>query len=311
MSDLKLFRIDDGGAVELEGRAAALEKSLQELMERNLEAMLGIRFLASEFSTGPKHGGRIDSLGLDENGTPVILEYKRARNENVINQGLFYLDWLMDHQADFRWLVMERLGKEAADSIDWSSPRLLCIAGDFTRYDVHAVQQMDRAIELMRYRRFGDELLLLEWINPTPSETRTTEAKPAPSLPPGGTPATKATYKSVSQYLEESPQDLQDLYDELKTTLTSLGDDIQIKVTHFYIAFKRLKNFACVEVHPKKGCLTAYLKVNPDEVALEDDFTRDVRNVGHYGTGDLEVILRSRADLDRAHDLFLRSYEAS
>ena len=55
--------------------------------EKNLEALLGVRFLASEFTTS--NGGRIDTLGLDENGCPVILEYKRASNENVINQGLF------------------------------------------------------------------------------------------------------------------------------------------------------------------------------------------------------------------------------
>ena len=66
--------------------------------------------LASEYSTGPKHGGRIDTLGIDENGNPVIIEYKRATNENVINQGLFYLDWLLDHRAEFKLLVMERLG---------------------------------------------------------------------------------------------------------------------------------------------------------------------------------------------------------
>jgi hypothetical protein len=33
-----------------------------------------------------KHIGRIDSLGLDETGGPVIFEYKRAVNESVINQ---------------------------------------------------------------------------------------------------------------------------------------------------------------------------------------------------------------------------------
>lgn len=104
---------------------------------------VGIRFLASEYSTGPKHGGRIDSLGIDENGCPVIIEYKRATNENVINQGLYYLDWLLDHQAEFQLLVQNKLGKPQAELIDWSAPRLLCIAGGFTKYDEHAVQQMN------------------------------------------------------------------------------------------------------------------------------------------------------------------------
>ena len=55
-------------------------------------------------------------LGLAENGCPLTFEYKRHGNENVINQGLFYLDWLLDHTADFRLLVMDRLGKEEADN---------------------------------------------------------------------------------------------------------------------------------------------------------------------------------------------------
>ena len=80
------------------------------LIERNMEALFGVRFVASEHSTGKKHGGRIDSLGLDENGSPVIFEYKRSVNENVINQGLFYLDWLLDHRAEFELLVMKNLG---------------------------------------------------------------------------------------------------------------------------------------------------------------------------------------------------------
>lgn len=119
MSDIKLFSYTNNSATELSGKSAAIEKTLQTLIESQMDAFLGVRFLATEFNTGAKHRGRIDSLGLDENGCPVIVEYKRHSNENVINQGLFYLDWLLDHKADFRLLVMERLGKEAAEKIEW------------------------------------------------------------------------------------------------------------------------------------------------------------------------------------------------
>ena len=60
----------------------------------------------------------MDSIGIDENNSPVIFEYKRSSSENVINQGLFYLDWLLDHKADFKLLVIEKLGMEVADQID-------------------------------------------------------------------------------------------------------------------------------------------------------------------------------------------------
>ena len=114
MSDLKLFRIDNETTVELLGPALALERPLQVLIERNMEALFGVRSVAREHSTGKKYGGRIDSL---ENGSPVIFEDKRSVNENVINQGLFYLDWLLDHRAEFELLVMKNLGSQAAEQI--------------------------------------------------------------------------------------------------------------------------------------------------------------------------------------------------
>ncbi|WP_372898388.1 endonuclease NucS domain-containing protein [Salipaludibacillus agaradhaerens] len=96
---IKLFRLNGDSVDELEGQSVAVEKSLQHILERHLETFLGIRFLASEYRTGKRHAGRIDTLGIDENNSPVIIEYKRSINENVINQGLFYLDWLLDHKA--------------------------------------------------------------------------------------------------------------------------------------------------------------------------------------------------------------------
>lgn len=302
MSDIKLFRIENGLVAELEGKSVALEKSLQDLLEKHLDEFLGVRFLASEYGTGRKHGGRIDTLGIDENGCPVIIEYKRATNENVINQGLFYLDWLLDHKAEFKLLVIETLGADVADSIDWSSPRLVCIAGDFTKYDQHAVEQINRNIELMRYKKYGDNLLLLELIN----------VVVATSMDSGGS-ATGSTRsdKGVAECLAEADDELRDLYEGLRAFLLGFGDDVQEKTLKFYIAFKRLKNFACVEVHRQTKALYVCIKVNPDSVELEDEFSRDVRQIGHYGTGDLQLKIRSHADLEKAKDLLTMSYEAS
>ncbi len=111
MSDIKLFRISGSRPEGLVGKSVALEKSLQTLIEQHLDTLLGVRFLGSEYLTGKAHGGRVDTLGIDENGCPVIIEYKRATNKNVINQGLFYLDWLMDHRGEFELLVLKKLGK--------------------------------------------------------------------------------------------------------------------------------------------------------------------------------------------------------
>ncbi|MGD0273924.1 MAG: DUF5655 domain-containing protein [Gaiellaceae bacterium] len=305
MSDIKLFRVENGTASELPGSAIAIEKTLQALIERNLEAMLGVRFLASEHSTGKVHGGRIDTLGLDENGSPVILEYKRASNENVINQGLFYLDWLLDHRAEFTLLAMKALGSDIQDKIDWSAPRLVCIAGDFTRYDEHAVSQIGRSIELYRYRWYENGFFALELVN-----------RAAGSVEATGQPITqaskqsKSTYKTVTEYLAQASPKLRSLYDSLDAFLLALGDDVSMKTTLYYLAYRRIKNFACVEVHPQTDQLLVFLKINPDEVSLEDGFSRDVRKVGHFGTGDLELRIDSIEDLERAKSLIEKSYDA-
>jgi len=97
----------------------------------------------------------------------------------------------------------------------------------------------------------------------------------------------------------------------LKSFLLALGDDVQINTLKYYLAFKRIKNFACVEFRTQQSNILVYVKVDPDSVPLEIDFTRDVRKTGHYGTGDLEITIRSDDDLERAKPLLVKSYEAS
>lgn len=60
---------------------------------------------------------------------------------------------------------MEKISKTAAKAIDWSGTRLICIAADFNKYDEHAVQQINRNINLIRYKLFADDLLMLELVN--------------------------------------------------------------------------------------------------------------------------------------------------
>ena len=305
MSDLKLFRILEDGATELEGSAAVLERPLQNLIEKHMSTLLGVRFLASEYSTGETHRGRIDSLGIDEDHCPVIVEYKRKTDENVINQGLFYLDWLLDHKAEFQLLVQKRFGQEEAEKIEWTGPRLLCIANEFTRYDEYAVQQINRNIELIRYKKYDDALLLLELVNASTATDLVETHDSSTTL------SMKNSQKSVTDNLTIADQDTKDLFKALQDYLTSLGDDVQMKTLKFYVAFRRFKNFACVEVRNRNKQILIYTKVDPTSIELKDGFTRDVREVGHYGTGELEIVITNLDDLEKAKPLLKISYDAN
>lgn len=296
MSGLKLFHTTTSGAVEVASRLAETEADVQGMVEAHMEMLLGVRFLASEYGTGPVHGGRIDSLGLDENGSPVVVEYKRGLDAGVINQGLFYLSWLVDHRAEFEHLVRDRLGAMAAAQVLWSSPRLICIAGDFTHYDVHAVRENRRSIDLVRYRLFGRDLLGLETVASVgggPPAVRRVRRQPTAPAVAGGQ---SAALDELAQALDE--------------TLLALGDGVNRVQRKTYRAYQRLRNFACV-CPPQKTKLLVYLKADPKEVDLVPGFTRDVTGLGHHGTGDLEVQLRTPRDLERAQDLFRASYAAA
>jgi predicted transport protein len=315
MTDIQLFRLTDGAAIELVQRAAGLERDLQKIIEGQMEPLLGVRFLASEFVTDATHRGRIDSLGIDENGCPVIIEYKRTVNENVINQGLFYLSWLLEHRGEFRWLVMSKLGKDVADPINWAGARLLCIASDFKHYDLHAVRLIDRNIELIRYRLFDANLLMLELVHKVVatgnSSTKglaldTADAPKVPQAAPAQEPSPVSKDKSHVERLASASEQVKAIVEQLAEFILSLGDDVTERPSHLYTAFRRLKNFVSVIAYTNR--VLVLLKVDPSTVQLEPGFSRDVSKIGHWGTGDLELTLQSLADLERAKPLIERSY---
>jgi predicted transport protein len=308
MSDLKLFRILGSNVEELTGSAVELERHLQHLIETNMETFFGVKFLESEYSTGRKHQGRIDSIGIDENGSPVIFEYKRTRGESVINQGLFYLDWLLDHKAEFESIVRKRLG---TDEVDWVNPRLICIASDFTRYDEHAVAQIDKSIALVRYQTFNGELIALELLTTTTNPIKQDEDLVGPESSLGRKSRQAVAGKTVGQLLAQAQPSLSNLFQDLDTMLIGMGDDVTKTERKFYFAYRRLKNFACVEVHPQANAILVYAKVDPKTVELVDGFTRDVSQIGHFGTGDLEIRITDNAQLAQAEPLLAMSYANS
>lgn len=297
MADIKLYDIK-GQVYELPSKQVVIEKDLQRLLEENMFTFFGVTFLKSEYRIT---NGRMDSIGIDENNCPVIFEYKRSVNENVINQGLFYLDWLLDHKADFTLLVMETLGKEKADNIDWSMPCVICVANDFTKFDEHAVNQMQRNIKLVRYRKFGNDLIALEYLN-------------APQVQPNiyDEPPTKISKKNnrkdkdFKQYFAELEEGHKTLFYSIRDYILSLGDDISEEQLKLYVAFKKAKNFVCVEIF--QSYIQCLLKLNPDTVVSIPGVTEDVRNKGHHGTGDLRLVIRNNEDFEKTQHLFAQAY---
>ena len=189
---------------------------------------------------------------------------------------------------------------------------MLCIAGDFTRYDQHAVQQINRNVELIRYRLFGDDLLMLELVNAVTATPVRAEAD-APVSQSIDDLACSKVRKDDSQQtrLEDAPEWLQALYEQVCGFIDSLGDEVQRKELKLYTAFRRLRNFACVQIcSPQRDPhLRLYLDLLPAGVTPLDGITRDVSQIGHWGTGDLELTIRNSDDWEKAKSLVTRAYE--
>jgi len=157
---MPLFAITNQRLSAVEQGNFAVEKTLQGLIEKNLQTVFNCRLVASEFPTGAQHAGRIDTLALSEDDNPVIVEYKKVESSELINQSLYYLSWINDHRGDFEIAVQRALGNSI--KVDWSDVRVICIAPHYKKYDLYAVQVMGANIELWTYRLFKKQFLYLE-----------------------------------------------------------------------------------------------------------------------------------------------------
>ena len=258
MSNIRFFHEIYGNVHELPDEGTfPYERGMQEFFEKHLRTLTGIDFLDSEYSTGQRHSRRIDTLGIDEAGRPVVIEYKRHQDENVINQGLDYLAWLEDHQAEFRELVRERFGDGRVADIDFGTPRLLCIAADFLRQDQIAAQNSRRRVDLLRYRRYGDAYVALEWVygpeavKPPPRPTvpprraaskEQTAVAPYPVQPPVQPPPRVGDeVPDLPRYppWNKTDEATRDLFRRLETLVKSLGN-VKTDVFPSEISFKCL-----------------------------------------------------------------------
>ena len=313
MGEIRLFHVIYGGAHELVETPFHREKELQRLFEAQLAFLTGIDFLASEYPAD--HYGRIDTLGIDEQGCPVVIEYKRIQNESIINQGLHYLEWLKSHRANIELLVRDAPEIWRNRRIDFRGAWLLCVARDFTEWDLSTVKEVSRRVELVRCRRYGGELgsnLVLEWVWPEKAIKSVPQprSKPqSPPLPPVFPHSSDEPDFSLNERWNRADKELKDLFAELRTTLEAFGNDVRVEPKKKHIGFTRKRVFASALLMTGNRCLLVYVKLDPDSVKLEPGFTQDKRGKGHWGTGDLEVTLRSRTDIKKARPLLREAYE--
>jgi predicted transport protein len=305
---MAIFQIKDGRAERIKLSEFKLEKDLQRIVETNLQTIFNSRFIATEFSTGNIHSGRIDTLALSEDNNPVIIEYKKVASSELINQSLYYLHWITDHKGDFQVAVNKALGSSV--QVDWSEIRVICLAPEYKKYDLHAVQVMGANIELWQYKTYDNGVLNLEEVY------RRTEALPVsdsespdkvvknPVQVEAGKKAAltrKTASYTIDEHLTILDEHFAKLFNVVRDYIVALDSSIEETPKQNYISYKTSQNFVCFETHKNK--LTLFLKVNPDDVKPFPKQCRDVRTIGHFGTGDLEVTLKNLDDFNETKHL--------
>lgn len=295
---MPIFKINAGKLKKLSSLSLDKEKNLQKLVEDNLMDVLELRFLATEYVT--TFGGRIDTLGVDSAGAPVIIEYKRNKNDNVINQALSYLKWLKAQKMEFfQMLMQQKLGKPIADAItlDWKNPRVICIAESYSKFDIDTVEVVPLRIELYKYRFYEDGVFSLEPLNVEEKKESVTALTPV---------ATKdqADQTSIEDLRHKASSAIRELFDSLDERIRLLDETISVRPTQFYVAYRMGNNFA--DVHIGKNQIKIHLRPVdfPDPRGIIEKIPE------HYNwTLNRRVYLKSIDDLDYVMGLIELSYK--
>lgn len=295
---MPIFQEDNNGKLKkLNSFAAAKERDIQTLVESNLLEVLDMHFLAAEYTT--TFGGRIDTLAVDINGAPVIIEYKKNRNDNIINQGLSYLRWLQAQKVEFfEMLILKKLGKDLSKSItiDWKNPRVVCIAEAYSKFDIDTVEVIPMRIELFKYRYYENGIFNLESLGLNEQSSKSNSDKSNNSQ------ISTIDFR-VEDHLRRASPKIKEIFQQLRSRILEIDENIVEKATSFYVAYRVAKNFA--EIHIGKNHLKIHLRpVEYDDPKNKIDKIPD----GYQWTMDRRIYLKEMEDFEYVFQKIEESY---
>lgn len=270
-----------------------LEREIQNVFENNLTNIMGLQLVKSEFSIKNK---RIDTLAYDiQSKAFIIIEYKRSKSISVVDQGFTYLSLMLENKADFIVEYNETLKSSLKRTdVDWSQTRVIFVSTGFTDNQKTATNFKDIAIELWEVKRYENNLISINQIKKSNSAE---SIKPITS----SNNALESVVREIKVYTLEDhttnkSDDIIELYEVFRDAIVNLADDIEIVPKLDYIAFKKNSNIADICIQ-RKGLK---LWINLKKGLLDDpkNLMRDVSNIGHWGNGDYELVIKNTNDLE-------------
>ncbi|NDW18264.1 hypothetical protein D0T53_06850 [Dysgonomonas sp. 216] len=279
------------------------EKDIQTLVEKNVDILLHLEFIRSEFSL---NNFRIDTLAFDiETKSFVIIEYKRDKNFSVIDQGYAYLSLMLNNKADFILEFNEsRQTTLKRSDVDWSQSRVIFISPQFTNYQREAINFKDLPIELWEIKRFENETISFEQIQKF-------SAKESIKTISRSDKTVEEVNKEIKVYTEQDHLlkvdfETRELYENVKERLMSLADNITMQPKKQTIDFRIANNIFCDIILQNKK-LKIYVNLKSGDLQDQKEIARDVSNVGHWGNGSYEIKLTDLDDIDYIISLLKQS----
>jgi predicted transport protein len=300
---MALFQSNQNKLVSINEQSFKLERDIQKLIESNLEILINLLFIKSEFVI---KGKRIDTLAFDNqtNGF-VIIEYKKDRNISVIDQGFSYLSLMLENKAEFIVEYNESLHKTLKrEDVDWSQSRVIFVAPSFTENQKLATNFKDVAIELWEVKKYEQDLISFNQIRKTSKESIKQIAEAGGEI--------EEVSKEIKVYEEEDHvakgnEEVRELYQSLKARILELPD-VEISPTKVYLGFK-LNTKIITDVDIRKNSIKQ--RINLKKGALDDPkkIFYDVSGKGHWGVGDYEANLKdNNVDIDYIMSLVKQAY---
>ena len=99
------------------------------------------------------------------------------------------------------------------------------------------------------------------------------------------------------------------LFQQLQNRIQNLDDSaVSEQITQHYIGYRLNTYFVCIL--PRASCLLLYLNLPFLDINDPQGLCRDVTNIGHLGSGDVEVAVSSTAELDNIMFLIGQAFES-
>lgn len=291
---MQLFKNNKQALSILKENPFKLEKEIQKLFEKNLELITNLKLIKSEFTI---KNNRIDSLAFDEESKAfVIIEYKRNQNYSVVDQGVSYLNLMLEYKADFivEYNETQRESLKRTD-VDWSQSKIIFVSPSFTDFQKQSSNFKDLAIELWEVKQFENDVVV---INPIK------KSKSAPSIrqvQQNDNSEISKIVKEIKVYTEDEhlvgkSEEIIELYESFKNGILNLSADIEVYPKKLYIAFKKNKNI--VDVVVLKNGLRIFINLRKGELDDSKKIMRDVSEIGHWGNGDYDITVSNTNDLE-------------